>query len=270
MHLSDASLAKSSYQEMVYKWFNGKESKPLTKLDCNNFLKIIKTKNLISQFLGMTKYLTGELESKSLVFKKSPKFIEIKDFLTESRNKILVLTTPNSLTVLGSIFVLQGIKDLNSKQGHFLFMKTSSFNTHKDEFLQCITDNSIKFLIFEVDNDVDYIEISKIINKNRNPPTTVLKIIFIASENLNHTPNLVIKISDGNSLFLILTKNSQDKLLQRSVNFQGKYVEVKKIVNKFVEVDNGILCKLINNREITISDAIIRTIKKDSVKKSTT
>lgn len=182
----------------MYEWFNDKKSKQLTKLDYNNFIKIIKTKNLISQFLGMTKYLTSELESKSLVFKKSPKFIEIKDFLTKSINKILVLTTPNSLTVLGSIFVFQGIKDLNFKQGYFLFMKTSSFNTHKDEFLQCITDNSIKFLIFEVDSDDNYKEIIEIINKTRKPPATVIKFIFIASENLNHTPNPVIKISDGN------------------------------------------------------------------------
>lgn len=205
----------------MYEWFNDKKSKQLTKLDYNNFIKIIKTKNLILQFLGMTKYLTSKLESKSLVFKKSPKFIEIKDFLTKSRNKILVLKTPSSLTVLGSIFVFEGIKDLNFKQGYFLFMKTSSFNTHKDEFLQCITDNSIKFLIFEVDSDDNYKEIIEIINKTRKPPATFIKFIFIASENLNHTPNPVIKISDGNSLFLMLTKASQDKFRQSIVNFQG-------------------------------------------------
>lgn len=229
---------------------------------------------------GLSKTYVEKLKGYGLRFKNNLE--SINEFLSKDKEQILHLST--QYTRLGSMHVLQTLESNNLTQNYndlkaqydYIFMRLRTL-LRKDTqayVLNAFNSSSLTHRLLVIENQDKtqentntnelYLKLFEIINANNidkknNFASKMRKIILIARDVDQLDENFREKFQEVKfqTSFEDLDENTQDNLLKRKVNWQGKYISLNEIINKKSAskiIDQASLSKLIEEENIQIGN----------------
>lgn len=250
--LLNADLITNSFQKMMLDWLKEKAGKYLSEKDAEGFFSSIKEQINILMTSGLSKAYPEKLRGYGICFENNLE--SLNDFLSND-NKILHLSTQS--TRLSAIKVLQTLEsntfkekyDYLKAQDGYIFMRLRTLLRQETQryVLKAFSPNqnslskkTYNLLVIEYQSKTKLDKREPLWNKlsNQLKKKQLEKIILIAQdgdliikkfnnfqEYIYHEKNDLISFKD-------LNKDSQDKVLERPVNFQGRDISLNRLIDK--------------------------------------
>ncbi|KAL1492817.1 hypothetical protein ABEB36_010999 [Hypothenemus hampei] len=279
----NADLVVHSFQGRMLEWFKekrpekGKEGVWLNAESGKEFFDSIEEQvsSLIS--VGLSLPYFEKLQAYGISFDINNLLNKVKTFLSKE-SKIFHIITPKK-TILSAINVYSALVKLKNleefaqynQEDSYIFMRLNILlrpNTKKRVMDAFKSKDNHNLLIIDLasaalENQLQEIEelyniLDGVIRSNKNK-----KIIFINTNdndvlvNKFKTSSTMYKSEADSSSFNDLTKESQQKLLERKIIFQGQKISLNKLIEESDErskqiIDMNTLVQLISNEEIEI------------------
>ncbi|WP_339045373.1 ankyrin repeat domain-containing protein [Candidatus Mesenet endosymbiont of Agriotes lineatus] len=273
-NLIDADLVIDNFQKEMLNWMKekgpkGKEGRFLTSEDGKEFFGFAKQKVSKLKIAGPTSGYSEKLKRYNIKFKPD-KLTEVESFLGQSQKQILNLKFQHD-TRLSAIKVNQAVENHNSYKAEdsYIFLSLGGLLRLKDKALNAFkAQNTGNLLVIECkSNGADDIQAlsSELIRIATNTPNK--KIILItqddnalanAFKNDGQIGNKYDEKSDDIGGLSDLTPESQKKMLDKTVNFQGNDTPLGKLINDNQKnlVDGEVLAQLVDGEEIKIGNTV--------------
>lgn len=280
-NLIDTDLVTDNFQKEMLDWMKekgpkGEEGRFLSKQDGKEFFEEAKQKMATLVMIGPTSQYSKKLKEYNVEF-ESTKLAEINTFLTQDQKQILNLKSEHS-TRLSAIKVNQALKGIKDAGGNDLYKAKDSYiftPLSKLMRLQNVVLRSFNaqktgnLLVIECKNGASdiqnlYSELVKVIRNNNNK-----KIILITKgdnelANKFKTDTTIsnnYKEEDNIDSLNDLTSQSQEKVLEKTVNFQGNDVPLRTLISDDQKnlITEEILVQLIGGTKIKVGDTIPAT-----------
>ncbi|KAL1492813.1 hypothetical protein ABEB36_010995 [Hypothenemus hampei] len=279
----NADLVVHSFQGRMLEWFKekrpekGKEGVWLNAESGKEFFDSIEQQvsSLIS--VGLSLPYFEKLQAYGISFDINNLLNKVKTFLSKE-SKIFHIITPKK-TILSAINVYSALVKLKNQEefaqynqeDSYIFMRLNMLlrpNIKKRVMDAFKSKDNHNLLIIDcesepLENQIQEIEelynnLDGVIRSNKNK-----KIIFINTEDNDVlvkkfiTSSTMYKSEVESSSFNDLTKESQQKLLERQIIFQGQKISLNKLIEESDErskqiIDGNTLVQLISNKEIEI------------------
>ncbi|KAL1492870.1 hypothetical protein ABEB36_011047 [Hypothenemus hampei] len=281
-NLLNADLVAYSFQGKMLEWFKekrsekGKEGIWLNAESGKEFFDLMERQvsSLIS--VGLNLPYSERLQAYGITFDVKNLFNKLKTFLSKENNIFYIITPEN--TILSAINIDSALAKLKNQEefaqynqeDSYIFMRLNillrpktkkhvmdafkSKNNHNLLIIDCESE-ALENQIQEIEELYNYL--NEVIRSNKNK-----KIIFINTKDnavllKKVTNSTTYKSEVDNSGFNDLTKESQQKLLERQIIFQGQKISLNKLIEESDEsskqiIDVNTLVHLITGEEIEI------------------
>ncbi|XGA08004.1 MAG: ankyrin repeat domain-containing protein [Wolbachia endosymbiont of Xenopsylla cheopis] len=278
-NLIDADLVTDNFQREMLNWMKekgpkGEEGRFLTPQDGNEFFKFSRQKVNKLKIAGPTSSYSNKLREYNIEFENG-KLRKITEFLNQNQNQILNLKSQDS-TRLSAIKVNQAVENHNSYKAEdsYIFLSLGGLLRLQHKVLNALNArNSGNLLVIECKesnkiNDAQiqilYLYLKQVINLPNNGNK---KIVLITrgdnalanafksdgqiSSKYDEKPDDIGGLSD-------LIPESQKKMLDKTVNFQGNDTPLGKLINDNQKnlVDGEVLAQLVGGKEIKIGNTV--------------
>lgn len=268
--LIDSDLISHDFQKQMLDWMKekglkGKEGRFLSADDGRKFFDFVEEKINKIEMVGPTSRYGRKLRQFNVFFKSS-NLAKIKNFLSKSKKQVLNLVAQQG-TRLSAIKVNQVLYSLYNSEDSFIFMSLVNILRLQDKVLSAFqSKNTGNLLVIECKNkevyDVQdlYMRLKNTIRDNINK-----KIILITESNdyladafkndciigsrYQESTDNIRGLSD-------LTVDSQNKILERKVIFQGEEVLLSNLLyNQKDIIDGETLSRLVSS-QVAIGSAV--------------
>ncbi|GAB6022624.1 Ankyrin repeat domain-containing protein 44 [Chamberlinius hualienensis] len=235
-------------------------------LQCKIFIQdkyLFKTKSEIEIF-NLSSGLVTKIQDTDIVFQKTFR-LELEKFVKYEDQPFLVISTSYPSLTANKLYQALCLLDLTLSQ--YLFIDSEIYLNQFKEIDRLVRYQSCQLLILNMSEDKEN-ELKKLLQTLSKQINTKInfKTVFIIykaqvdifKKQLNmHDFRLEID-EDDNLSFINLTKDAQNNILLKEVEFQGELIPLKKLLNKNSKylIDAAILIKLISNEKIKIASTL--------------
>ena len=249
LNLIDGDLITSDFQSRMVDWLKEKQEHFQSKKTVDKFFCDLRKKVCQLILIGPTSEHVKTLQESGIQFNDNVLPPKLGTFLKDETSVFIYSTDPTQ-TFLGSIKVNQVMKNVsaNEAQGSFIFVSLKNLLLLEENVLKAFREEQSKLLIVEckekptVQMKELFSKLSEIIKEERGK-----KVILIAphdhplaSQFKNGDHKTVYQEMADECKFGDLTSDSQKKLLEKSVKFQG----IETTLNELISADSEITKKL--------------------------
>lgn len=268
-NLLDAYLVTDSFQIQILNWFKMKCGTWITSENANTLLASIKQKMIALISVGYNSY-TETLKAFEMSYRNEDESLN-KFLIDDSNSGMNILNFISTEdTLLGAIKVFQTISGMPKygKRDSYIFMRLTTFllpDIQERVLTAFGSSTSNGLLVIECYTKIDLkIDIDRrIIEQLLTTANEKKKIILISQRNHAEYPfhPFALKfpsrhdVYHESSSFTDLSRESQRKILEKYVSFQGDKLKLKTIFSddNFCDaIDSDTLVKLIKNDEVVI------------------
>jgi len=249
LNLIDGDLITSDFQSRMLDWLKEKHGRYQSKKTVGKFFCDLREKVCQLILIGPTSEHVKTLKEYGIQFNDNVLPAALKKFLEDETSVFNYITDPKQ-SFLGSIKVNQVMEGISAykAQGSFIFIGLKNLLLLKEEALRVFREQQCNLLIVECKEELGgqietlSRELSEIIKERRGK-----KVILIAPHNHplvsqfktgEHKPRYQEMVDEFK--FGDLTSDSQKKLLEKTVKFQG----IETALNELMSTDSAITKKL--------------------------
>lgn len=279
LNLISADLITDSFQRQMMDWFKakgkekGQEGKWITDENAKEFFDSIESKVNTLMFVGLCSAYYEKLKGFGIKFKDDAR--NLKQFLNVSDTAKVFNLVASTSTFLSAIKVQQTLEGLSliNKQDSFIFMRLSTLSKQsiiQENVLKSFqSTSSHNLLVIECNSDVDDDSVRSLCRTLIETLRTDSKKIVLISRRSHELVNRfksVIQVNnfeEGNDSpdFNDLDQDSQTKLLQKEITFQGEKIILNKLIGPADEslkqaIDSETLVELIHDGNVKIGKAL--------------